>query len=129
MGDVATIINRTSAPSASIQPTSEILIDLSGRPDLVAAAKEAVSDFLSDNSDSSAKRKKANSSSSGLIQAVDQTQFAVRLRTVVTGDVRNELAKKGSPSPYVHLHSSSFGFAQFVTCWSINNTTGSTNSV
>ncbi|KAM3177128.1 hypothetical protein ACTXT7_005139 [Hymenolepis weldensis] len=96
LGDVATIISQTSGQSANIQPTSEILIDLSGHPDLVPVAKAAVSQYLSSDSEASiCKKGRANSSNSDLIQDVDQTQFTVRLRTVVTGDVRNELTKRG----------------------------------
>ena len=96
MGDVAAIISLTSAQSTSIQPTSQILVDLSGRPELVASAKAAISEFLLRNSDLSAsKRGNVSSSYSDLIQDVDQTQFTVRLRTFVTGDVREELIKKG----------------------------------
>ncbi|VDL61736.1 unnamed protein product [Hymenolepis diminuta] len=96
LGDVATIVSQTTSQSTNIQPTSEILIDLSGRPDLVPAAKAAVSQYLSSDSDASISKKgRANSSNSDLIQDVDQTQFTVRLRTVVTGDVRNELTRRG----------------------------------
>ncbi|VDO08870.1 unnamed protein product [Rodentolepis nana] len=96
LGDVATIISQTTSQSANIQPTTQILIDLSGRPDLVPAAKAAVSQYLSSGGEApSSKKGKANSSYSDLIQDVDQTQFTVRLRNIVTGDVRNELTKRG----------------------------------
>ncbi|KAM7534407.1 hypothetical protein Aperf_G00000112330 [Anoplocephala perfoliata] len=96
LGDIAAIISQTTVQSTTIQPTSQILIDLSGRPDLVPAAKAAVSQYLSSGSEAQDfKKKKANPSYSELIQDVDQTQFTVRIRNVVTGDVRNELTKRG----------------------------------
>ncbi|VDD83817.1 unnamed protein product [Mesocestoides corti] len=96
LGEVASILSQTSAPSASAQPSTQVLIDLSGRPDLVPAAKTAVSQFLSSDSIlPNPKQTKAASPASDLIEAVSQTQFTVRVRTIVTGDVRNELAKRG----------------------------------
>lgn len=97
LGEVASIISQTSAQSSTTQPTAQILIDLSGRPDLVSPARAAVAQFLLDDksSSSSNKRSKGNSSSTDLIQPAGQTQFTVRLRTVVTGEVRNDLTKKG----------------------------------
>ncbi|VDM33737.1 unnamed protein product [Hydatigera taeniaeformis] len=106
LGEVATITSHTSVQSSNVQPISQILIDLSGRPDLVTGAKLAISQFLSEDAElPSSKRAKA-SSYSDLIQDINQTQFTVRLRTLVTGDVRHELSRKGSsPRQFVnHLH-------------------------
>lgn len=95
LGEVATITSHTSVQSSNVQPISQILIDLSGRPDLVTGAKLAISQFLSEDAElPSSKRAKA-SSYSDLIQDINQTQFTVRLRTLVTGDVRHELSRKG----------------------------------
>lgn len=89
-------MSQTSAQSANVQPTSQILIDLSGHPELVSAAKCAVSQYLASDSESAVSKKgKATASYSDLIQDVDQTQFTVRLRNIVTSDVRNDLIKRG----------------------------------
>ncbi|VDK22006.1 unnamed protein product [Taenia asiatica] len=95
LGEVATITSQTSVQSSDVQPTSQILVDLSGRPDLVAVAKAAISQFLSEDTEPPPSRRAKAKPCSNLIQDVNQTQFTVRLRTLVTGDVRDELARKG----------------------------------
>ncbi|EUB60262.1 hypothetical protein EGR_04820 [Echinococcus granulosus] len=95
LGEVATIISQTSVQSPGIQPTSQILVDLSGRPDLAVVAKAAISQFLSEDTELPLSNRARTNPCSDLIQDVNQTQFTVRLRTFVTGDVRSELTRKG----------------------------------
>ncbi|CDI98061.1 ribosome recycling factor [Echinococcus multilocularis] len=95
LGEVATIISQTSVQSPGIQPTSQILVDLSGRPDLAVVVKAAISQFLSEDTELPLSNRSRTNPCSDLIQDVNQTQFTVRLRTFVTGDVRSELTRKG----------------------------------
>lgn len=96
LGEVASIVVQNSAQASTNQPTAHILIDLSGRPDLVPAAKLAISQFLlTDKTSKNSRHSKSNTDNSDIINAVSQTQFTVKLRTVVTGEIRNELTKQG----------------------------------
>ncbi|KAL7056263.1 hypothetical protein AAHC03_020815 [Spirometra sp. Aus1] len=98
LGEVASIVSQNARSSTGQHPSSQILVDLSGRPELFAVARSAVAKFLAD-SGSQTKRRNASASAvnndNDLIQSAGPTQFTVQVRSVVTGEVRSDLIKQG----------------------------------
>ncbi|VDL93554.1 unnamed protein product [Schistocephalus solidus] len=98
LGEVASIVTHNARSSTGQHPSTQILVDLSGRPELFTAARSAVTKFLAD-SGTQAKRRNSSASAGGgdgdLIQSAGPTQFTVQVRSVVTGEVRADLIKQG----------------------------------
>ncbi|KAA0193858.1 hypothetical protein FBUS_08458 [Fasciolopsis buskii] len=87
LGQVASLVSqqdKRAAGGGSINPL--LLIDLTARPDLVAAARKVVSQFIESTNHGSA---------SSLIESAGHAAFTVRLRAVITKESREELIHKG----------------------------------
>ncbi|BHF78506.1 hypothetical protein SprV_0602161900 [Sparganum proliferum] len=98
LGEVASIVSQNARSSTGQHPSSQILVDLSGRPELFAVARSAVAKFLADSGPQTKRRNASASavnSDNDLIQSAGPTQFTVQVRSVVTGEVRSDLIKQG----------------------------------
>ncbi len=87
-------MQKSSSQSSTSLPITELIIDLSGRPDLLSISKTAVEQLLMMNGQGNNGKSKKSSSDS--VQVVGSTQIFVQLPTIVTGDMRNQLIKQGT---------------------------------
>ncbi|KAF8566159.1 Ribosome recycling factor [Paragonimus westermani] len=86
LGQIANFViqqqSRPSTGSASTAGDQTLLIDLAGRPDLVWAARKAVSQFLESTK---------GGTGGTQLDSAGPSAFTVRLRTVVTRETRHEM--------------------------------------
>lgn len=98
MGHVANLVVQAGGPSPNQRASVDsggvsfgdqcVLVDLTGRPDLVAPARKAVLSFLdsANNKGSSSDRVQSTGSAAA---------FTVKLRTIVTSETRQEMINRG----------------------------------